>query len=124
MTTEEKARAYDKAVNKLKRFMAQGVDPLITRADVQDFFPEFKESEDERIRKGIIKFLIDVNNGAYTKSELEISSWISWLERQGTVIKDTISMDVNSETEWDDIYKFLRINLDGEKVKLLIIREK
>lgn len=41
------------------------------------------ESEDEKIRKGIIKFLIDVNNGAYTKSELEIASWITWLEKQG-----------------------------------------
>lgn len=51
--------------------------------EAEAFFPELKESEDERIRKSIIKFLIDVNNGAYTKSELEIASWIAWLEKQG-----------------------------------------
>lgn len=50
--------------------------------EAEAFFPELKESEDERIRKSIIKFLIDVNNGAYTKSELEIASWIAWLEKQ------------------------------------------
>ena len=55
----------------------------ITRENLEYIFPELKESEDERNRKGIIKFLIDVNNGAYTKSELEIASWIAWLEKQG-----------------------------------------
>lgn len=79
----DKAQAYDEVLNKLRHFIAQGVDPLITRADVKDFFPGLVvESEDERIRKSIIKFLIDVNNGAYTKSELEIASWIAWLERK------------------------------------------
>ena len=55
----------------------------ITRENLEYIFPELKESEDERNRKGIIKFLIDVNNGAYTKSELESASWIAWLEKQG-----------------------------------------
>lgn len=42
-----------------------------------------------------------------------------WKEKQLT--KNSISMDIDSETEWDDIHKFLRKNLDGEKVKLIII---
>ena len=49
---------------------------------LETLIPELKESDDERIRKDIIKFLIDVNNGAYTKSEIEIASWIAWLEKQ------------------------------------------
>lgn len=44
-----------------------------------------------------------------------------WQKEQ--IMKDAISMDVYYETEWDDIHKFLRKNLDGEKVKLLIIKE-
>lgn len=44
-----------------------------------------------------------------------------WQKKQ--MMKNAISMDVYYETEWDDIHKFLRKNLDGEKVKLLIIKE-
>lgn len=44
-----------------------------------------------------------------------------WQKQQ--LMKDVISMNVNSETEWDDIHKFLRNNLDGDKVKLVIIKE-
>lgn len=81
MTIEEKARAYDEAVNKLRRFMAQGVEPLITRADVQDFFPELKESEDERIKKNLIGYINGISE--YEVCEETKDSWIAWLEKQG-----------------------------------------
>ena len=85
MTQEEKAKAYDKVINKLRHFIAIGVDPLITMADVQDFFPELKESEEEmveKIRKDIISYL---NNRQIT-SIAESSAterWLAWLEKQG-----------------------------------------
>lgn len=42
------------------------------------------ESEDEKIRQAIIQFLIDFNNGVYTRhKEEEIANWIAWLEKQG-----------------------------------------
>ena len=88
-TTEEKAKAYDNVVGKPKRFMAQGVDPLITRADVQDFFPEVKESEDERIRKEIIAtiHLYYAIHLYYGKPlEYEAKEMIAWLEKQGEQI--------------------------------------
>lgn len=89
---------------------------------LESLFPELKESEDERIRKELITHFR--NTRYVTKEGAErIAKWIAWLEKQDTEMKDAISMDVNSETEWDDIHKFLRMNLDGEKVKLLIIRE-
>lgn len=84
MTIEEKAKAYDEAVNKLRRFMAQGVEPLITRADVQDFFPELKESEDERIRKAIIA-TIHLYYGEPLEDEAK--EMLAWLEKQGEKIK-------------------------------------
>ena len=87
MTQEEKAKVYDKVVKKLRRFMAQGVDPLITRADVQDFFPELQESEDEWIEK-IRKDMISYLNNRQIKSIVESNAtetWIAWLEKRNSV---------------------------------------
>lgn len=89
LTIGQKAKLYDEVVNKLKGFMAQGVDPLITRADVQDFFPELKgstESEDERIRKELIAFLkenLETGRADETWSMSGLERWIAWLEKQG-----------------------------------------
>ena len=81
MTIEEKAIRYDEVKNKLSRFIAKGVDPLITRADVQDFFPELKESEDDKIRKEIIDFLKLPHPQFVGKRDHE--KWIAWIEKQG-----------------------------------------
>lgn len=86
MTREEKAKAYDNVVNKLRRFMEHGIEPLITRADVQDFFPELTESEDELIRKEIIAFLkenLETGRAEETWSLSGLERWIAWLEKQG-----------------------------------------
>lgn len=83
MTQEEKAKAYDKVVNKLGRFMKQGIDPLITKADVQDFFPELRESEDERIRKLLISGMKNLKYSCETFASVPIKDVIDWLEKQG-----------------------------------------
>lgn len=80
-TTEEKAKAYDEVVNKLRHFIAKGVDPLITRADVQDFFPELAESEDEKIRREIINYFKCQTRDEPSRKDIH-NKWISWLERQ------------------------------------------
>lgn len=92
-TVEQKAEAYDKVVSRLKSFMMQGVDPLITRADVQDFFPELSEPEDEKIRKELIQFIKnwkDPNNigrphdfPTLTRNVEQCDRYIAWLEKQG-----------------------------------------
>ena len=48
MTQEEKAKAYDEAIERAKKHCADYV--------VETIFPELKESEDEKIRKAIIEF--------------------------------------------------------------------
>ena len=53
MTQEEKAKAYDKALERAKKLYEQGT---ITE-NLSYIFPELKESEDERIRKWIRKEL-------------------------------------------------------------------
>lgn len=74
-------KLYNEALERAKYCLTTDMDNSGHWA-VKHIFPELKDSEDEKIKKGIIKFLIDVNNGAYTKSELEIASWIAWLEKQ------------------------------------------
>lgn len=63
------------------------------------------------------------DNGDYEYADMEemFMEGAKWQKKQ--IMKNAISMDVYYETEWDDIHKFLRKNLDGEKVKLLIIKE-
>jgi hypothetical protein len=82
MTQEEKAKRYDKVVGKLKQFMTQGVDPLITRADVQDFFPELFESEDEKME--LLEHLKScLSTSSTTIWKKKYQWWIAWLEKQG-----------------------------------------
>lgn len=92
MTQAEKADRYDEVVNKLKRFIAQGVNPLITRADIQDFFPELTESEDEKNIKDLIDELKcslraancqnDACKGGHEKRIALLEWGIAWLEKQ------------------------------------------
>lgn len=82
LSIKEKAKAYDKVVGKLKGFMMQGVDPLITRADVQDFFPEIAESEDEKIRRELITYFRN-HSVSVGWSGLNVKKAIEWLEKQG-----------------------------------------
>ena len=85
LTIEQKAKAYDEVVNKLKGFIAQGVNPLITRDDVQDFFPELAESEDEKIRKELITIIScagDDSSHIYM-SKRDSERYVAWLEKQG-----------------------------------------
>lgn len=75
MNTEQKAEAYDNLIERLKDF--QFVYRFSAFSDtINEYFPELRESEDERIRKNLIAFLKTYNT-------LETSRYISWLEKQG-----------------------------------------
>lgn len=81
-TIEEKAKAYDEAINKMKTQVAAG----LINQDVSEYvFPELKESEDEKIRKELIDFLRFINKNGFVDdfSELNYTLWIAWLEKQG-----------------------------------------
>ena len=73
-TIEQKAIAYDKAIEKIKYAMDHGVQPVLNKEDLLDIFTELKEkeSEDERIRGAIIDHLKDSN----------LTEWAAWLEKQ------------------------------------------
>lgn len=82
---ENYEQKYKDALNWMRSIYPtmQGTD----REDAEHHFPELKESEDERIRKEIIEFLIwlkEFRNGGYEPSgKYVIEDMIAWLEKQG-----------------------------------------
>lgn len=46
---------------------------------LEGMFPELRESEDERIRKDIIHYILYKADGVSEKQEHE---WVAWLEKQ------------------------------------------
>ena len=79
LTIEQKAKAYDEAIKRgLDYIRHTPATEMVTRQDIfEAIFPEFKESEDERLRKEIISALKYANhNGVYDKH-------LAWLEKQG-----------------------------------------
>ena len=59
LSIEEKAKAYDEVLKVLHKY--DGANIMFSQSLKEEMFPELaesKESEDERVRKAIIKFLI------------------------------------------------------------------
>ena len=84
-TIEEKARAYDEAVKKVKDYY-EGKTKIYSDVNqtLELLFPELKESEDERIRKGIFKALSKKDARDVLISQgIEVSDALTWLEKQG-----------------------------------------
>jgi len=86
LTIEEKAKAYDGLIERLKdlKFSCR-FSPLSDTID--EIFPELKESEDERIRKGLLHHLRElqewkVGNMSPIKLPETYNVWIAWLEKQ------------------------------------------
>ena len=76
MTIEEKAKAYDEAVEKSKRLYEQGT---ITES-LAYIFPELRGDEDEKIRKALVRFhksTIDIDG-------IKGADILAWLEKQNS----------------------------------------
>jgi hypothetical protein len=80
MTIEQKAAAYDEAIERAKKVL---LDCTSEEQKVVEYItPELKESDDEKMRKGIIRnleYLMDRAEG-FVKDELK--ERIAWLEKQ------------------------------------------
>ena len=63
MTIEQKAKAYDEAINQAKKELQMcGSMDYDAARQIFRFFPELKESEDERIRKWLIAYFEKIND--------------------------------------------------------------
>ena len=86
MTIEEKAKAYDEAIERAKYYYNEG-KTLEYATDVASYiFPKLKESEDEGINKSIIAIL----NNYIDDSNTFKHKMIAWLEKQGEPKSDKV----------------------------------
>ena len=96
MTKEEKAKAYDKAIeiakDKYVRFKG-----MLSGDILEDVFPELKESKNEKIRKGIIKSIKDLSTDWLELHGITKGDALSWLEKQSEQKPATWSGE-NTET--------------------------
>ena len=81
MTENEKAEAYDKALERARAINnGKDVDVESGTTICEYIFPELKESEDEKIRKEIISIL---RNAYWTSNRNRFNELVAWLEKQG-----------------------------------------
>ena len=79
MTEKEKAKAYDGAIERAKKWH-NIPNPIYCNIITEKIFPELKESEDEEIRKEIISIL---RNAYWTSNRNRFNKLVAWLEKQG-----------------------------------------
>ena len=90
MTENEKAKAYDEAIERAKKLYGNGI--------TEEIFPELKEGDDEKIRRWIIDDIrYNMNNEPLNNSEYKkkAEKAIDWLERQGKNSKDKTKPSFN-----------------------------
>ena len=81
MTQEEKARAYDEAKARISKAFN---DNRCTIGFMNEIFPELKGSEDERIRKALIKYYsFNKDGGSHALDNITPKQIVDWLEKQG-----------------------------------------
>ena len=150
LSIEQKAQRYDEALKYAKSALDCLADDYIcnhlTKDDIRGMyarlFPEFNESEDERIRKALRERIIryDPNNEILIKEEgISQKQFLAWIEKQGEghteALKEAVDAEI-VEVEDDNCsmcaYTHLEICTDedlskickaGDKAKVIIIKQ-
>jgi ribosomal protein L16 Arg81 hydroxylase len=119
LSTEQKARAYDKAKYIMKKYIESGNAGVIAENTIKNAFPELKESEDEKMKKIIsdillidndeIREILDANNVLMQDID-------AWLEKQ--------SIDISSFPAEQQVFMQKYTGLDKiTLIKLLAERD-
>lgn len=86
MTQEEKAKAYDEAIERMKSWVRGEHPECFTEAQkaAEFIFPELKELEDDKTKEEIMIFLRRAAMGYidFTISSRTYNKWLDWVERQ------------------------------------------
>lgn len=79
MTIEEKAEAYDKAIERVKK--------MFSDKEIEYLFPELKRNDDD-VKLTIIQFLEYASSHGCPDilSKEKAETWIDWLEKQGEMV--------------------------------------
>lgn len=108
MTTEEKAKAYDKALNWMRE-LYPGLHGA-TKEDAEHYFPELRESEDERIRKCLADCLslFGEDSDFFAKHNLTKVQVLAYLKKQKDRMKPIYdareSFESALEKAWNDYH--------------------
>ena len=81
MTIEEKAQAYDEALERAREWSETKNGYYTPKGLCEEIFPELKESEGERIRKALIEHFNW--NAQQILNNFNNKEVIAWLEKQG-----------------------------------------
>lgn len=81
MTTEEKAKAYDDALDRMKHLVIVPKNEKALQVLKETIFPELAESEDERVIRALETFLNQQEIADKITFEARIG-WLTWLEKQ------------------------------------------
>lgn len=104
LSIEEKAKAYDKALDRAKEWL-NIKEPFSDTCTcvVESIFPELKESEDERIRKELIEHIKANKEVSFVLFNMfSPDDVIAWLEKQGQVKESAISQHENQTCKEND----------------------
>ena len=90
MTQEEKAKAYDEALERARALNnGKDVDVEAGTTTCEYIFPELKESEDEKIKE-LLKHYLEVRRCQTKDNEeyIKCNHFLAWLEKQGEQPKE------------------------------------
>ena len=82
LSIEQKARAYDEALERARKIHKYSSD-LAEIKRMEYIFSELHESDDEKIRKALIKYFSIGANSNATTYNIEDKKILAWLEKQG-----------------------------------------
>ena len=82
MTVEEKAKAYDEALDRAIELYEKDSVFDSEKTLIRCIFPEFKESEDEKIRKALVDALNKNLGNGIEKYGTTLNAALTWLEKQ------------------------------------------
>lgn len=82
MTKEEKAKAWDEAIERAKSKIRNDKDHVLYEDDILDIFPSLKES-DERIRKSLAAYFAKFKKSDMWDADFSFGDIVAWLEKQG-----------------------------------------
>lgn len=122
MTPQEKAEAYDKALEEAKKWhkafvMGQNYPATDIKVSYECIFPELKESEDERIRKALIYHFGGDGCICTNEYRIDYKDICAWLEKQGQVKELQISQhEIETCKENDD-----SLTSEDEKIRKWLI---
>ena len=96
LSLEEKSKAYDEALERARK-LEENSNGMILKKWLWSIFPELKESEDEKIRKLLIRLFTSNANEKF--DDVSTEEIIVWLEKQGNV--DKVSYEIAEKEKYD-----------------------